>query len=184
METVIKNIHLLKPLVSEEEIQKLEHCALQYRKFARIYFKILGAYAQGDKTVVTIDCWQEKSPAENYLDTKELFKRCSELFAPLYSNSKFQIHTNTRKYVPNPTEIVTPEYLRAMLLKHKIKQKTIAVETGIATANISAWVNGLRPMSESAKAMFYYYFELVELRLSNSNIDNYQRQRDKAQDEE
>lgn len=37
--------------------------------------------------------------------------------------------------------------------------KSICDETGLDRSNVSAWINGLRPLSKNVKILFYYYFK-------------------------
>ena len=52
--------------------------------------------------------------------------------------------------------IVTPEWVQKKLKEKGIQQVDICKETGIERGNLSAWVNGAKPMSQPVKAMFYY----------------------------
>lgn len=155
METIIKNIHLLKPHLSEKLISDLEQGASLYRRHSRITFKILRLA----DNVLTVETRQDKSPAENYLDGKTLYERTKELFAANELPEGIKLHINTIPYKPSPTEIITPEYIRHFLTDLKIKVKDVAADTGVDKTNISAWVNGTREMSQIVKAMFYYYLE-------------------------
>lgn len=155
METIIKNIHLLKSHLTEDQLSTLEHGASLHRRHARITFKIL-RFADN---VLTVETRQDKSPAENYLDGKLLYQRTKELFKANNLPADIKLHINTIPYKPSPTEVVTPEYVRHFMTDLKIKAKDIAADTGLDKTNISAWVNGTREMSQIVKAMFYYYLE-------------------------
>ncbi len=157
METIIKNIHLLKSVVDEQSIERLEHGALQYRRFARITFKII--YFK-DNTL-TIEVRQDKSPAENYLKAAEMIRKTKELFSNIVPMS-VKINVNAIPYQDPIVEIVTPEYIRHFMTENKIKVKNLADATGVDATNISAWMNGVRDMSQPVKAMFYYYFRDLE----------------------
>jgi hypothetical protein len=158
METIVKNIHLLKDLLSEQVIEQIENRALQYRKFARITFKVLSVF----RDTVTIETRQNKSPAENYLGQKDLFERTKSTFAELYANDGLTVHVNTHRYVETPVEIVTPEYVRSQMIRLKIKQKHMVDNLGLDAPAVSSWVNGNREMSNPVKVMFYLYFKLCE----------------------
>ena len=151
METIIKNIHLIKNLTTSENIAKLEVGALQHRKFARITFKVLSVT---DK-VVHVHTVQNKSPHENHADENTLILRTKELFSYFFPD--YEITVTAVPYQANPTEKVTPEYIREAMNSYDIKVKDIVDETGIDKSNVSAWVNGTRSMSQPVRAMFYYY---------------------------
>lgn len=156
METIIKNIHLVKDLLSESDLEKLNAGALQHRKFSRITFKILSV----DDKSIKVQAVQGKTPQENYADADTLRLRTKELFSRFLPDRHVMTHVTT--YTPNVTEQVTPEYIRNRMTELKIKVKHIVADTGIDQTNISAWMNGLREMSQPVKAMFYYYFQVKQ----------------------
>lgn len=151
METIIKNIHLVRDLTTFENVRKLEIGALQHRKFARITFKILSVRER----ILEIQTIQTKSPHENHADEDLLILRTKELFAHFFP--EYEIVVTAIPYQANPTEQVTPEYIRDAMTSYDIKVKDIVEETGIDKSNVSAWVNGTRTMSQPVRAMFYYY---------------------------
>lgn len=151
METIVKNIHLIKELTTPESISKLEIGALQYRKFARITFKVISVAEKA----LHIQTVQTKSPHENHADEHLLILRTKELFSHFFP--EYEIVVTAIPYQPNPTEQVTPEYIREAMTSYDIKVKDIVEETGIDKSNVSAWVNGTRTMSQPVRAMFYYY---------------------------
>lgn len=151
METIIKNIHMIKALTASENIIKLEAGALQHRKFSRITFKILAL----DNNTLEIQTVQAKSPHKNYGDEETLILRTRELFSKFFPD--YEIVVTAIPYQENPTEQVTPEYIRTAMTNYHIKVKDIVDETGIDKSNVSAWVNGTREMSQPVRAMFYYY---------------------------
>jgi len=163
METIIKNIHLVKDLINEADLQKLENGALQHRKFSRITFKVLSVT---DKTI-KIQAIQGKSPQENYANEETLIQRGKDLFSRFLPDQKIIVNAVT--YKDNPTEKVTPEYLRHAMTEYKVKVKDIVADTGIDKTNVSAWVNGTREMSQPVRAMFYYYF-LNKTKVKTSDI--------------
>jgi hypothetical protein len=151
METIVKNIHLIRELTTSENIAKLETGALQYRKFARITFKVVSV---ADK-ILHIHTAQTRSPHENHADEDRLILRTKELFSHFFPD--YEIVVTAIPYQANPTEKVTPEYIREAMTSYHIKVKDIVDETGIDKSNVSAWVNGTRSMSQPVRAMFYYY---------------------------
>lgn len=153
MEPIIKNIHLISDL-SEADQQKLNAGALQHKKFSRIGFKVLSM----DEMAIKIQTTQGKTPQENYADEKTLIERTKELFSIFFPDKK--IIVNAAPYKENLTAQVTPEYIRHEMVSNHIKVKDIVADTGIDKTNISAWVNGVRDMSQPVKAMFYFYFKV------------------------
>ena len=63
---VVKAVHKIKDLLSVEQLERLEQMALQYQRYARIFFKIMALNKEKKELVIAV--WQERSPADNYLD--------------------------------------------------------------------------------------------------------------------
>ena len=160
MENIIKNIHRLKDILSDEQIIDMEASALSYRRFARIYFKIL--QIDQVKKELFVKVWQEKNPHGNQLEKKDLNERAKTLMSRYLSD--YTIHTNPIPYQEAPPEIVTPQWIQTQMNKHKIGNKQLVQNLGIAKAEISALINGHVDMSMRTKAMFYYYFEFQKLK--------------------
>lgn len=59
-------------------------------------------------------------------------------------------------------DIITPELLQTKTKKFKLTYKVIAKETGCDKTNIAAWIKGLRPMANTTKNMFHWYFKCKE----------------------
>lgn len=150
---VIKNIHLLRDTVAQDDIEKLEVGAHQYKRFGRITFKILSFAGN----IITVEVRQDRNPAENYLDQKELIKRAKDLFTGFIPG--VTVHVRATPYKAPAVDQVTPEWIQKQMLEYGIKLRTIELETGLDKTNLSAWVNGVRPMSQAVKAMFFYYFK-------------------------
>lgn len=147
----IKNIHLLE--LSEKDREKIEAGALQYRKYSNIVFKVLEA---GPKTI-TVRVSQGKHLSENYLDKKELAARAKEFFTKFFPDQT--IHIRAFPYKPNPVTEIDSEWVRKQMNSLGVRVTDIVTDTGIGKANISGWANGLRPMSQPVKAMFFHYFK-------------------------
>lgn len=148
----IKNIHKISGLLSPDDLFKLNAGANQHLKHSNIAFKILSV-SDND---ITIQTAQGKSFSENYTDAKTLIERTKQLFGQFF---KQDIHVHAVSHVDAPVEIVTHDWINKQMLANRIKLKDIVNDTGIDKANISGYINALRPMSQPVKAMFYYYFE-------------------------
>jgi hypothetical protein len=150
----IKNIHLLSEpgLLSEKDLEKMEHAADMHKRYSNIGFKIIEV---GDK-LITIQVSQGKSAAGNYQDKKRLVTIVHETFDRFFQGWKLNV--GAIAYTPAPPEVVTPEYINKKMSKLNIGHKQLITDTGIDKTNLSAWINGTRPMSLPVKAFFYYYF--------------------------
>ena len=159
MENIIKNIHKIESFLGEEKSYQIEQFALMYRRYARIGFKVM-AFDETEKKLI-VKVRQEKKPDnENYRTEKELHEKGKELFSKFFDG--FTIHVDAKPYTETSAEIITPEYLKAELNKRQIRIKDINTATGLEMSNLSAWVNGTRPMSNIVKNMFYYYLKSLD----------------------
>lgn len=163
MENIVKNIHKIKDFITEEQYDKIEYGGLLYRRYSRIYFKIISVNADAKDMVVKV--WQEKNTAEKYLDNKQLIEKGKELLSPFFQN--WAIHIHSTPYQEAPPESVTPQWIREQMNKYKISSKKMVADLGVAKAEISALINGHREMGIRTKGLFYYYFKYIELQQNN-----------------
>ena len=146
MENIIKNIHKIESFLGEEKSYQIEQFALMYRRYARIVFKVIAFDETEKKLIVKV--------------RQELHEKGKELFSKFFDG--FTIHVDAKPYTETSAEIITPEYLKAELNKRQIRIKDINTATGLEMSNLSAWVNGTRPMSNIVKNMFYYYLKSLD----------------------
>lgn len=149
---IIKNLHKIKNLLTEEQINRLEHSGLNFRRFANISFKILKV----ENDIILIEIRQDKNPHGVHADIKRLTEIVEETFREYFP--KYKIHKRPIMYIPAPAEIVTPEWAKKQMQKYKIGNKQLCKHFGIAKAEISAMINGHREMGIRTKGLFYYYF--------------------------
>lgn len=159
MENIVKNIHKIKEFITQEQYDKLEYSGLLYRRYSRIYFKIISVNASEKDMVVKV--WQEKNPTEQYLNKKELIDRGKEMFLPLFEG--WAIHFHPTDYQEAPVEFVTSQWIQNQMHKYKVGNKQLVADLGIAKAEISALINGHREMGIRTKGLFYYYFKYIAL---------------------
>lgn len=164
MESIIKNERYLDFLPSND-FEQLQQGALQHRKFSRIVFKVLSV----SEKEIRIETRQSKNPNGNHFDQKILIERTKELFGR-FLGTEWKINVVPVVYKESAAEQVTPAYVRHYMTELKIKAKDISSDTGIDKTNISTWVNGEREMSQSIKAMFYYYFAFKQVELNKNKI--------------
>ena len=82
MENIIKNLHKLKGLLSEEQLERLEGSAILHRRYSRIFFKVLEINT--DDKILNIQISQEKSPSYNYVDGNIFFDIFYETFRQVF----------------------------------------------------------------------------------------------------
>ena len=158
MENIIKNLHKLKGLLSEEQLERLEGSAILHRRYSHIFFKVLEINT--DDKILNVQISQEKSPSDNYADGKRMVDIVEETFRPYFEG--WQIRKVTYPYIQSPAEEVTPEWIQERMNRYKIGNKQLVSDLGIAKAEISALINGHREMGIRTKGLFYYYFKYKE----------------------
>jgi DNA-binding MarR family transcriptional regulator len=83
----MKGMELL-PFLTDEQRKLLETSELNYKRFARIYFKVL-SYAENE---LVVKVWQMENPAEKYLSAKELVERAKGVFEGILpENTKLHV---------------------------------------------------------------------------------------------
>jgi hypothetical protein len=148
--SVIKNIHKIS--LPESQLKKLEHGASLHKRMSNIQFKILEAGPS--KLVVRVA--QEKHLSGNYADRATLMQRTRELFQAFFPGAK--IHPKVIPYEANPVGEIDSFWVKDQMIKNGVTVTKLVKDTDIDKTNISAWVNGVRPMSQPVRSMFYYYF--------------------------
>jgi hypothetical protein len=148
----IKNLHLLQDL-SDEDILKMEHAAKEHKRLGGMEFKVIEA----DKTSVVIQIAQNKYAAGIYHSQKRLIEIVHETFDRFFEGKKVKVHP-IPFILPKPS-VVDAAWVNSKMLSTKTKLKDISIETGIDYTQLSALINGTRPMSQTVQAMFYFYFK-------------------------
>jgi hypothetical protein len=148
----IKNFHFLE-LEKEEQLQ-LVRAAGMYAANANITFKILKKPKDDE---ILVEVTQGKNQSNKYQDSKGLIKRTKDLFGRFFPDHR--IHVRPVVFIESPVHEVTPEWIEKRMNQTGTSIKILEGETGIAKSNLSAWINGIRTMSQPVKAMFYYKFK-------------------------
>lgn len=157
MENIVKNIHLLE--LNEEQKQRLEAGALLYKRFDNFTFKI----KQYKDKILIVEARQGKNYKKEYFSEKEIIEKTKKLFTDFSKDFQPEkIHVGVIPFREVESDIITPEFLKTELHKRQIRIKDINIETGLEMSNLSAWVNGVRPMSNIVKNMFYYYLKSLD----------------------
>lgn len=146
------SINLLKKFVSKDQYKDLRDKVELHLRFSSIDFEIL----QINDEFIQIRTTQDKSFAGVYFTGKRLHEITIETFKE--SLLPRQIRVNTFPFLLSPCDKITPKLVMSIMGTFKIKNKEFETAFGVHKTTISAWANGLRPMSQPVKAMFYYYF--------------------------
>lgn len=146
----LKNIHYLK--LNDAELKQLDKAAGLYAANSNITFKILKA----DESKILAEVRQHKNTKGSYLSRNELVKRLKDLLGHFFPDHT--IYARPKPYNPPPVDIVSPEWIQEEMNSWGVNLKTLEKVTGIDKTNLSAYVNGKRPMSQPVQAMFFFMF--------------------------
>lgn len=148
---LIKNLHILQHL-DQQSLDMMEHAAAEHKRYGSLQFKIVEA----DEKSVVIQITQDKNAAGAYHTKKRLIEIVHETFDRFFTGKKVKVH-------PIPYQVpaaatVTTEWINKQMLATRTKLKDIALDTGLDYTSLSALVSGIRPLSQTTRAMFYFYF--------------------------
>jgi len=161
METFVKNQRYLNRIISEADLKKIEYGASLYMRYARISFKVISSFEP--KKQITVEVRQDKNPqGDRYFDAKTLVDRAKSLFEPFVPEG-WKLYINAVPYEPPASEIVDPKWMSQQMEELRIKASQIARETGATKSEVSHWLSGNRELSQIAKSMIYYYFQVKRL---------------------
>jgi hypothetical protein len=152
MENIIKGLTLLPKEVSKETILEMEQAALVQARQANLEFKIIEVK---DKNVV-IRVSQDKE-AEEFYSRDQLIKAVHETFFSFFPGRRILVHPFP--YKRPPVDDVDIEWINKKMLHFNIGLKQIVADTGLNKSSLSTLINGGKELSQSMKALFYYYFE-------------------------
>jgi len=152
----LKNVHLLDGM-DQKSLELMEHAAVDHRRFSSISFKVEDVSEKS----VTIQVVQDKSAAGHYHSQKRLIEIVHETFDRFFTGKKIKVHAIP--YVLPDCSVVDAGWISDKMAKLGIRLKDIANDTGLNYTQLSSSVNGGKPLSETSKAMFYYYFQAKQL---------------------
>jgi len=152
----MKGIELLT-FLTEEQKRLLETSALNYRRFARVFFQVLEA---SDSEVV-VKVWQNENVADKYLTVKELVERTRAVFNDILPS---EVRLHVRPIVYNRSEL---EKFDAKAVAEKMEQlglrpKDLVRLLDIDKSSLSSMLSGKRELSKHSRAMLYYFFKYHE----------------------
>ena len=147
----IQNINLLEPILTPEQIFKLDKAAARHQEQSNTNFKIL---SETEKTI-NIETAQGETGSGKYATEDTLIKRTEDLFRKHLPEYKIIVSPET--FQASPASIVNTAWIDKMMQQKGIRIKQIAFDTGIDRESVSDWVTGKRRMSQIVKALFYYY---------------------------
>lgn len=150
--SLIKNSHMLSGIVSQEEINKMEHAALQHRQLANITFKVIEAT---EKKVV-FQVVQGATAMGNYFAKPRLIEIVTETFGRFFKGAKLLAHATV--YKEPVVNKVTHAWVTEKMKATGTKLQDIVNDTGINKTHLSSISTGDKPLSQQMKALLWYYF--------------------------
>lgn len=146
-------IEELKKILDPAVYELLESKVQLQRRYANIEFKIM----ELTDTTARIRISQEMSFHRNHFDNDRLYEIALETFQEALVPRIVSV--NTIAYIESLADVINSDFLSGVLRKNKVKNKDIQAELGLHKTNISAWINGKRPMSKTVRNMFYWYLK-------------------------
>lgn len=148
----LKGTHLLTWL-KKDIIDQIEQTAFSNWQKDRLIFRFLKVTAND----ITIGVTQANKGDSKYLNQKELIKLVHESFDRFFKGKRVLVHASP--FEESPALKVDPAWIKKKMEEHGVKLKNISAETGLNYSRLSALIGGNQPLSDSMKALFYFYFK-------------------------
>lgn len=161
MKKEIKFLNLISEIVDQDSVNLMETAAYQHRKYSNITFKIIEV---GSKSV-TIGVSQGKSSLNNHQTKKRLIEIVHETFDRFFPGKKILVHAN--EYKEPPVNSVTVKWIAERMSTLKVTAKNISDDTGLNYASVTEITSGATPLSQTMKALLWYYFQVKSLTSQN-----------------
>ncbi|MDR2205273.1 MAG: hypothetical protein LBE36_03860 [Flavobacteriaceae bacterium] len=153
----MKGIELL-PFITDEQNKLLKISAINYRRFARVYFQIL----EFENNTVTVKVWQLQNPANHYLTSKELIDRTKEVFGSDILPAGIALHVRPIAFKPDDLQHFTIETIESKMQQYGLKPKDLVKLLDIDKSTLSLLFNKNRGLTRANRAMFFYLFKSLE----------------------
>jgi len=157
----MKGIELL-PFLTNEQKDLLETSSINYRRFARIYFQIL----EYSGNAVVVKVWQIENPANRYLTAKELIDRTKQVFGSDVLPVEISLYVRPIAFQEDELKTFTVETIEEKMQQFGLKPKDLVKLLDIDKSTVSQILSKNRELSRASKAMFYYLFKSLELKLA------------------
>ena len=157
----MKGIELL-PFLTEEQKKLLEKSSANYKRFARVYFQIL----EFSGNAVIVKVWQMENPTERYLTSKELIDRTKEVFGSDILPAEIKLHIRPIAFESDELKTFSVETIDKKMNQLGLKPKDLVKLLDIDKSTLSQILKKNRELSRASKAMFYYLFKSLELKVS------------------
>jgi hypothetical protein len=155
MENIIKGLHYLKD-VPQNSIAEMERIALPLWQNFYLVFKIEGITVDEVTMKVTQERAAPDYPGIHLYTKNELTKIVKTEFGNFFPGRIISVRPY--EFIPNPVMDVNSKWIEEKMLETGTRLKDIVAETGLNKTYLSTLINGVDPLSDMAKAMFYFYF--------------------------
>ncbi|MDR1779964.1 MAG: hypothetical protein LBR50_04430 [Tannerella sp.] len=153
----MKGIELLT-FLDDEKKRMLEASERNYKRFARVYFRILGF--DGREMIVKI--WQMDNPAGKYLSAKELVERAKSVFDASIVPENVTIHVRPIPFERDKLNEFSAATVASKMQALGLQPKDLVKMLDIDKSSLSLMLNSKRDLSKAGRAMFYYFFKSME----------------------
>jgi len=148
----MNKIELLNP----DKAGDIHDISMLYRKNENIHLY----YKSSDELSVIVTAIQKKKISGTYVDRKSIISQIKESLSGCTNKT---IHVHLTPYAESPVEIVDAQYVSYNMNQYKTSIKVLIKDLGMTKSDISAMINGAKPIDIRTKAAFYYYFKVQEL---------------------
>lgn len=108
-----------------------------------------------------IQASQAETETGLYQSQKQIIQLIHDRFDNLFDGLKIIVHAIP--FLQSPADIVNDKWLNKKMLLSGKSVKMISAETGLERFQITNLLSGKIQFSKTEKALFYYYFEYIEL---------------------
>lgn len=129
--------------------------ATKRRRFFSLTFTVLDV--DKDEKVIILRAKQNKPVHKNVLKSSKIVSLAKSAFQPHLKG--YTLHVTPVQYRECEVDIVTPEWIQEQMNILKVSLKQIHSDTGIDKSHLSQMINGKVNISQTSKAMFFYYFK-------------------------
>jgi len=158
----MKGIELL-PFLTDKQRKLLEASETNYKRFARVYFQIL----EFSGNAIVVKVWQLDNPAKRYLNSKELIDRTKEVFGSDILPASINLHIRPVPFEKDELKAFTVETIEKKMEQFGLKPKDLVKLLDIDKSSLSLILTKNREMTRASKAMFYYFFKSLELKVAS-----------------
>lgn len=111
-----------------------------------------------------VKVWQNENKAANYLSEKELFNRTKDVFKDFLPED-VKLHVRPVPYEKDRLLNLTIDDVKQTMEDLGLQQKDLVKLLNMDKTSISRLFNEIHPLTNIQKAMFFYLFEYLKIKM-------------------